>query len=244
MLVDLEVIEPIAVKDTLSPAAFLITRRDVINRDVVIRLSIGGTASNGGDYNSISTVLLMPANNTAALIYVTPKATANLADGVETVVLSVKPDAAYRVSGSATAQVAIIERVDSFGAWRSREVAGATGDMAEFAQTTPDDSGPSYLECYAFGLGAAAQDQSGLPHPFIHDGHLVVTFKKPLGVSDVLYRVSAGTRLTDWAGTQAPVVEIPAPDGQNDPQRVYYRVGSSADSSDTIFTMVEIEWVH
>lgn len=244
MLVEIEAIEPLAVKDTLSPAAFLITRRDVINRDVVVRLNIGGTASNGSDYNSISTVLLMPANNTAAMIYITPKATANLAGGMETVVLSVKPDAAYRVSGNATAQVAIVERIDSFDAWRSREVPGGAGDMAEFAKTAPDDSGVSYLERYAFGLGADAQDQSGLPHPFMYDGRLAVTFKKPLGVSDVIYRVSAGTRLTDWAGSPIPVVEIPAPDGQSDPQRVYYSVGAAADSSDTIFTMVEIEWVH
>ncbi len=242
MLVEIEVLEPVAVKETQSAATFLLTRRDVINRDVIVRLTIGGTAANGTDYNTISTFIQMPAFTTTALINVTPKAAATLAGGMETVVVSIRPDAAYRVSGSATAQVAIIERVDTLDAWRTREVPGAQGGTADFAQTAPGDSTVSYLERYAFGLGANGADLSGLPRPFLHDGRLAVTFRKPLGVSDVQYRVSAATSLADWNGTQVPVIQIPAPSGSTDPQQLYYIVDPSAAAAGTIFTAVDVEW--
>jgi hypothetical protein len=243
MRMQIEVLEPVAVKEGLAPATFLITRSDVINRDVLVRLNIGGTAANGTDYQSIPTFILMPAFNTTALIHVTPKSTAQLAGGLETMVLSIKTDAAYRVSGSATAQVAIIERIDSFGAWRSRAAPGGEGSLAEFARAAPGETGVPNLERYAFGLGAAPDDLSGLPTPFLYQGRLAVTFRKPLGVSDIVYRVTAATDLAGWAGSQVPLVEIAPPDGLSDPQRVYYSVDPAAAGAGAIFTMVEVEWV-
>ena len=243
MLVQLEVLEPVAVKDTLTPATFLLTRRDVVNRDVLVRLTIAGTAANGTDYTALPTFLLMPANTSVALIQVTPKSTAALAGGLETVVLSVKPDAAYRVTGSATSQVAIIERVDSLEAWRSREVPGSSGDLHAFAQSVPDGVGVPNLERYAFGVGADVSDPSGLPQAYVYQGRLAVTFRKPLSVRDITYRVSAATDLTDWSGSQVPVQETTSPDGSRDPQRVYYVVDPSAASAGSIFTTVEVEWL-
>jgi hypothetical protein len=243
MLVQLEVLEPVAVKDTLTPATFLLTRRDVVNRDVLVRLNIAGTAANGTDYTALPTFLLMPANTTVVLIQVTPKATATLSGGLETVVLSVKTDAAYRVTGYATGQVAIIDRVDSLEAWRSREVPGSTGGLSEFAQSAPDALGVPNLERYAFGVGANVSDPSGLPQPYVHQGRLAVTFRKPLSVRDITYRVSAATNLADWSGSQVPLQETTSPDGSQDPQRVYYVVDPSAASAETIFTTVEVEWL-
>ncbi|HMP76318.1 MAG TPA: Calx-beta domain-containing protein [Kiritimatiellia bacterium] len=241
MLVEIEVLEPVAVKDTLTPATFLITRRDVVNVDVLVRLKIAGTAANGTDYNTIATTLYMPAWQTMAMVQVTPKAGANLAGGMETVVLSINTSASYRVSGSATAQVAIIERIDSFDAWRTRE-AGGEGGLADFAQAAPGESGIPNLERYAFGAGASATDLSGMPQPFLHDGRLGVTFKKPLSVSDVAYRVSAATDLLNTTGSQVPLVEMPALNAQQDPQRVFYVVDPAAGEVQAIFTIVEVEW--
>ena len=242
MLVEIEVLEPVAVKESLSPATFLVTRRDVVNVDVLVRLKIAGTASNGTDYNTIATTLYMPAWQTMAMVQVTPKAGANLAGGMETVVVSINTNASYRVSGSATAQVAIIERIDSFDAWRTREAGGGAGSLADFAQAAPGESGVPNLERYAFGAGASADDRSGLPRPFLVDGRLGVTFRKPLGVGDVAYRVSAATDLLNPAGSQVPLVEMPALNVQQDPQRVYYVVEPASGEVQAIFTIVEVEW--
>jgi len=243
MLVSIEALEPLAVKESGAPAVFLVSRRDVIGQDVLIRLVVGGTAANGTDYNSLPAYVLIPAGNTTALLQVVPKATAQLAGGMETVEVSIKADAAYRVSGSSKALAAIVERIDTFDAWRSRQVPGSSGSLAEFAQTSPGDSGVPYLERYAFGLGASLDDVSGLPLPFLYEGRLGVTFRKPLGVRDIAYRVTAATDLTDRAGSQVAVAEIPAPDGQQDPQRVWFVVDPSAGDPGSIFTMVEIEWL-
>jgi hypothetical protein len=243
MLVEISVLEPVAVKDTLSPATFLISRRDVLNRDVVVRLKIGGTAANGADYNSLSTFVLMPANSSAALVQVTPKPTANLAGGMETVTLSINTDAAYRVTGNATAQVAIIERIDTFAAWSAREAAAGSSNLVEFAQAAPGGVGVVNLDRYAFGLGPDAANLAGHPRPFVHEGRLGVTFRKPLGVSDVTYRVTAAAHLQDWAGSALPLVEIPAPAGSSDPQQVYYVIDVASDADQPAFLMVEVEWL-
>ncbi len=243
MLVDISVLEPVAVKDTLSPATFLISRRDVLNRDVVVRLKIGGTAANGADYNSLSTFVLMPANSSAALVHVTPKPTANLAGGMETVTLSINTDAAYRVTGIATAQVAIIERIDTFAAWSAREAAAGGSNLVDFAQAAPGGVGVANLDRYAFGLGPDAANLAGHPRAFVHEGRLGVTFRKPLGVSDVIYRVTAAAHLQDWAGSALPLVEIPAPAGSSDPQQVYYVIDAASPADQPAFLMVEVEWL-
>lgn len=243
MQVEIEAIEPLAVKDTASPGTFVITRRDVINQDVLVRLTITGTAANGTDYNTISAFVLMPANSTVALINVVPKSSANLNGGMETVNIAIKADPAYRVSGAGQAQVAIIERIDTFAAWRSREFPDSEGSLYEFAEDDTGGMGTPNFRRYAFGLNAAASDTAGLPYGIVNDGRLVVTFKKPLGVSDVTYDVKASTSVGDWQSHSVPVTQISAPDGSSDPQRVYYQVGAEADGSAQVFIMVEAEWV-
>ena len=129
MVVKIEAVDTLAVKETQVPATFLVSRRDVIDRDVLIRLQISGTAANGVDYNTVGTSLLLPRGQSMALILVTPKATANLAGGMETVRMAVRADAAYLLEpGASSAQVSIIERQDTFQTWLTREFPDA-GDL-------------------------------------------------------------------------------------------------------------------
>ena len=238
MLVEIEAIESIAVKDTLTPGLIMITRRDVINRDVVIRLTIGGTAANGGDYNTLSTIVYMAPNQTVAFLNITPRTSAVLAGGMETVLITVNPDANYRVAGVNNAQVGIIERYDSFGGWRAREFPTETGDMATFAQTDSGPHGISHFERYAFGLNPQQPDAAGLPTAFLHNDHLVVTFRKPLGVTDVQYRIAASGDLLNWTDATLQAVQITAPDGSSNPDQVYYQI---SETPDTAFLVIEAE---
>ncbi|HMO51028.1 MAG TPA: Calx-beta domain-containing protein [Kiritimatiellia bacterium] len=240
MLVEIEALEPIAVKDEGSPGLFLITRRDVINRDVLVRLTISGTASNGVDYNRLTNQVYMAANQTAAFLYVMPRPTAQLAGGLETVVITVRPDANYRVAGAGSAQVLIIERNDSFAGWRAREFPEASGDAQTFAIGDSGNTGVTHFERYAFGLDPHQPDLSGLPKPLVLDGKLGVTFRRPAGISDVEYRVTASRDLPRWTEQSAPVVPV-VPEGVGvDPARVYYR----AEHDDPVsFIAVEAEWM-
>jgi len=242
MLVEIEAVEPIAVKDTVTPGMFIITRRDVINRDVVIRLTIAGTAANGTDYNSLSTLVYMAPNQTVAILQVVPKPTAQLAGGLETVSITIKTDVNYRVvSGAGVAQVMIIERNDSFAGWRAREFPAETGDASTFAVGDSGNTGVSHLQRYAFGLDPHQPDIDGLPRPLVHDGKLVVTFRKPVGVNDIQYRVMASEDLMNWPGQTVSVTQIDDPEGASaDPARVYYRAD---ENGDTVFIVVEAEWL-
>jgi len=222
MLVAIEAVEPIAVKDTTSPGLFQITRRDVTASDVMIRLTIGGTASNGGDYNTLSSQVYMAPNQTVAFLQVVPKADAVLAGGMETVNITIRPDSNYRVEGSGQALVALIERADSFAGWRSREFPDAAGDVATFASADDGQTGISHFQRYAFGLDPHQPDPGGLPRLFRQDGKVGVTFRKPVGIADVQYRVLATTALQAWDGQAVAVVPMAAPAGTSDPAQVFY----------------------
>jgi len=242
MLVEIEAIEPIAVKDTVTPGIFMITRRDVINRDVAIRLTIAGTAANGTDYNTLSTLVYMAPNQTVAFLQVVPKPTAQLAGGLETVSITIKTDVNYRVvSGAGAAQVLIIERNDSFAGWRAREFPGDSGDAATFALGDSGNTGITHLQRYAFGLDPHQPDLDSLPRPLVHDGKLVVTFRKPAGVNDIQYRVTASADLMNWSDQSVSVTQISDPSGTStDPVRVFYQADEEGGAS---FIVVEAEWL-
>lgn len=238
MLVSIEAVEALAVKDTATPGQFMITRSDLLNRDVVIRLIIGGTAANGSDYNTLSTLVYMAPNQSVAFLQVVPKAGAQLSGGMETVVVSIKPDAAYRVNNPASAQVALVERIDSFGDWLAREFPEATNDPVTLAQADAGQTGMSNFERYAFGLDSLHPDPSDMPRVFLHEGTVMVSFKKPLGLSDVHYRVSGSSDLMNWSGAPVTLSAKAAPAGMDDTTHVYYEVTEEA----PVFIVIDAEW--
>ncbi len=246
MLVSIETIVPVAVKDTLTEGVFMITRRDVTDSEAIINLTIGGTASNGTDYVSISTQVTMAANQTEAFLLVVPNSDAVLTDGLETVEIAIQVSADYRVAlSSGQSRVAIIERKESLAEWRLREFGTSTEDAAAFAAADSGSQGVTHLQRYAFGLDAHTPDRSGMPRPFMQNGRLVVTFRKPLRVqNNVSYRVVCFTDIMHPEETAVPMMPIAAPDGSNDPEQVYYGADEAATAdAATVFSIVEVEWV-
>jgi hypothetical protein len=241
MQVAIRAIEPVASKDTGSPGLFEISRKDVTHRDVVIRLAIGGTAANGSDYNTLSTLVYLAPNQTVAFLQVVPKPGAVLTGGSETVDITILSDANYRVGADGQARVVIIERADSFAGWRAREFPDVPGSAAAFAAADEGNTGIPHFRRYAFGLDPLQPDPGGLPRLFRQDGRVGVTFRKPPGITDVQYRVLATTDLLSWTAGAVPVVSMPAPAGESDPARVYYEalVGDAVNA----FFGVEVEWV-
>jgi len=240
MVVKIEAVDTLAVKETQVPATFLVSRRDVIDRDVLVRLQISGTAANGVDYNTLSTSLLLPRGQSLALIQVTPKATANLSGGMETVRLAIRADAAYLIeAGASNAQVSIVERLDTFESWAAREFPGA-GDVA------PSDTMGSFIpliQRYAYDLDPDQPDPAGLPKlSRWTDGSMVLSFRKPLSVQDISYTVRAARDLLNWGGSSISIEPVTSPAGETDPQRVYYRLIGASDAA-VGFTVIELEWV-
>lgn len=239
MQLSIEALEPVAVRDSQTPGMFAITRTDVLDRDVIVRLDIGGTAANGTDYNTVSSFVVMGINQSVALVQIQPKSTASIAGGVETIDISIQPDANYRVQSEA-AQVKLIAYQDTFADWQAREFPDSTATPTdEFAATSTGESAISHFERYAFGLDPVNLDPAGLPRPLMVDGQLVITFIKPTGVTDVSYTVDGAGDLMDWAGTSASVQALPSPDGSAEPDRVYYEIQTGGDTG---FGSVQTEW--
>ena len=113
--------------------------------------------------------------------------------------------------------------------------------MDEFALADSGGTGISHLQRYAYGLDPQKPDREGLPKPFLMGRKFTVSFRKPLGVTDIQYHVSAATELWNWAGSQVELVQVPAPAGTTDPQRVYYQLAPSVGEAPIGFISIRLE---
>lgn len=242
MVLELDVLREVAIAETGESAVIRLRRAFVTSNDAVIRLSFGGSAVAGTDYEALSSLVTMAPGETSVLLEVSPEATAQWTGTAKTVSVTVVPDEGYLVkTGSGSAQVALIEREDSLAAWRLRAFGETDGDLAAFADDDSGHHGITHFQRYAFGLDPHDPDRSRLPRMLLRDdGRVVVTFRKPLSVQgDVVYRVRGFTDLMQPAATAIPMTPAASPDETGDPEQVYYETTTEAT---TVFAVVEVEW--
>lgn len=87
-------------------AEFMIALNGPSSRDVIVRLSIKGTARNGRDYTRLQRRIRIPAGNVSTIVAIEAK-TDRREEGVETVEISVKPNSKYGISSQSTATIRI-----------------------------------------------------------------------------------------------------------------------------------------
>lgn len=85
---------------------FTITRSGSTSASLTVNYSVGGSATNGTDYNSIPTTATIPAGSASTTVTVVPKAD-SVNEGTETVLLSVSANSAYQVGSPSSATVNI-----------------------------------------------------------------------------------------------------------------------------------------
>lgn len=221
----IEAIEPFAVKNDLTPGTFLVTRSGIYDRSVTVRLTVSGTASSSTDYNGISTTFILNPNVTAALISVVPKSTANLAGGSKYVQITLKPDATYKVMAPAADRIFIVDQLFTRDSWRARYFSSTAENWATFANYDTGNTGVKNLSRYAFGLNPTNPAVStGLPAGQIIDGHLCVSFRRPLTVTDYDYVVEVSDDLVNWSALATDVETFtPANANTNDIETVSFR---------------------
>jgi hypothetical protein len=242
MLVELDVVQNPAVVETGASALIRLRRRYVTTDDALIRLAIGGTAQAGTDYDTLPTLVTIPAGQTSLLLEVRPKPGASWSAGGRSVTVTLVDNADYLINPMAgTAQAALIMREDTLADWRLREFGEAAGDLTTFAAADSGNFGITHLQRYAFGLDPQTPGRNGLPRPLLHDGRHLVTFRMPLDAQgDLVYRVRGMTDLMRPLETAVPVMAVAAPDGASDPDQVYYE--ASAPDGANVFIIVEVEW--
>jgi hypothetical protein len=91
-----------------NTATFVIRRHGLTNDDLTVNYDIGGTATNGVDYVTLPGSVTVPAGRRTAQIVVRP-IDDDLAEGVETVVLKLRPSSDYTVGFPSHAAAIILD---------------------------------------------------------------------------------------------------------------------------------------
>jgi len=105
-VVSIAATQPNADTSGSNPGVFTITCSPSPTAPLVVPYAVSGSANNGGDYNSLSGLLVIPAGATSATITVYPNPTLSAAPS-STVVLTLSPSTSYGVAGSGSATVTI-----------------------------------------------------------------------------------------------------------------------------------------
>ncbi len=234
----IETLEPVAVKSDLTPGVILVSRAGILDRSVLVRLSISGTAS-ATDYQGVPTFINLQPGQATALIYVTPRPTAVLSGGTEFVQVTIQPDSTYKVAQPSRARVTLVEEMISFPLWRERFFSAVPGDLAAFAAGDIGLTGVQHFQRYAFGLDPSApQTSPGRPLFQIRDGHLTVQFRCPASLTDVQYAVEVSEDLVTWHAGDSYVKPFAVPELANQPETAAYRVERSIGEAQTMFMRI------
>ncbi len=177
---------------------FTITRGGDTSGALTVTYAISGTATNGTDYASIPASVTIPIGASSATIAVTPIPD-NLAEGPETVVVSLTGDPLYTIGAAGSATVTIQDK--PIDAWRfanftAPELADSalSGDLADF-----EKDGIVNLNEYAFGLAPKTSDTTGLPVVSVPSpGMRAIAYTRVKSATDITYTVEVSNNLSDW----------------------------------------------
>lgn len=205
ILVGIEALNPLAETTIGTTGLFVIQRDAMLDRGVLVRLEIGGTARNGSDYDRLVEVVNFGPGETARLLEVTPMRDFIPANGADTVDVRVVPHEAYRIEGSGSARVTILGGETNFATWRARAFPRSMDSLESFATSDPGNLGVSVLARYGFGLDPRHPDLTRLPTVTLVEGRPLIKFRRAI-VDDVEWTVETSHDLKQWAPGGASLV--------------------------------------
>ncbi len=198
---------PVATASETGPTngLFSVARTGDTNFPVTVTYQIGGTAANGVDYLALGSSVVLPAGNTASNVVIVPILD-NLAEGPETVVLTLQSNAtAYAIGSPGSATVIIKDtRVDD---WRFNKFFTYANDQLVGGLTaTPAGDGIPNLLKYALNLDPLTVATGDLPGGTVTNGFLTLTYTKSKAATDVTCVVEVTDALTGiWSSAAADV---------------------------------------
>lgn len=189
---------PAAAEEGAVPGTFTITRAGETVEALTVNFSVSGTALNGTDYTTIPASVTVPAGASSAAVPITPITDA-LAEGAETVTLTLVNHLAYAVGGANSATVTIADR--PFDAWRFSEF--TTPELSDpqisGAEADPDQDGLRNLEEYAFQLPPKTSSVAGLPVAGRDlSGALTLSYTLLKSATDITCVPEISTELGTW----------------------------------------------
>lgn len=222
--ITVEALEAVAVTSTGHAGVFVIRRGGVLDRGILVRLAVSGTAGAVADYEALPSYVDFQPNQTTILLEVVPEAAAVLVGGAESVELTIMPDAGYVVLSPSQARVMLVTEELSLDEWRQRHFPDFTGDAAAFAAADTGGTGASHFLRYAFGLDPLSPAGStGRPVFGVVNGRLTVVFRRPASVTDVRYLVEVSDDLVTWRNSADLLETLAAPGHADEPEMVCNR---------------------
>lgn len=95
-VVNIRALQPFASEARLAPARMVVTRAGDVSQPLDVHYTLGGSATNGVDYQPLSGTLSFAAGQSAANLFIQPKQDA-LPEGAETVLVRIAASGAYTV---------------------------------------------------------------------------------------------------------------------------------------------------
>ncbi|MEZ5387424.1 MAG: Calx-beta domain-containing protein [Prosthecobacter sp.] len=188
-----------AAESGLSPGAFTLTRNTTTG-DLTVQFTLSGTAVEGTDYAAVGTSVLIPDGSATAAVTVTPLADA-IAEGSETIILSLAADAAYTLGTPSSDQITLLDLPSDN--WLFEQY-GEDANNPAFADPMADldfDGLPNLLE-YAFGVDPQASEASPVtssPATVGPDKFMRIVVPKNAAATDVVFTVEATSDLRNPA---------------------------------------------
>src|SRR4030095_16246429 len=93
---------------TPAPGVFTVSRTGSTTAALTVNYTVGGTATNGTDYQTLSGSVVIAAGPASATLTVTP-IDDTVSEGDETVTVTLSPSASYNVGSPSTATVTIAD---------------------------------------------------------------------------------------------------------------------------------------
>lgn len=189
---------PSAAEQGAVPGTFTITRAGETVESLTVNFTIGGSAVNGTDYTTIPASVTMPAGASTATVTIAPIADA-LAEGPETVTLSLANHLAYATGGASSATVTIADK--PFDAWRFAEFTALelSDPLISGAEADPDQDGIRNLLEYALQLPPKVASTAGLPIAGRDlSGALTLSYTLVKSASDITVVPEISTDLALW----------------------------------------------
>ncbi len=239
--IQIEALEPLAVVKGLEPGVFAIHRSAATDRNTLVRLSVSGNATPGVDYARLPAYVNFAANQTLALVSVTPLATAKLDRDAESVILSLTADSGYVSGASDKAKVMIVPRRTSATEWQGTS---APADSTQLRVASAESPAASNLLYYAFVMDPKdPKTFANMPDAKMVDGCLAIEFTKAWAATDIRYVIEVSDDMKAWRSSSADAAEVPGWDSPSDARAVLWRSLKPAADSGRQFMRVRIETI-
>ncbi len=208
-LVQITATDAIARENVAGDSATFTVSRDAADtaNAWTVTYSLSGTATAAADYVAPPGSVVIPVGTTSASITIASIADA-LAEGTETVTVTLDPNAAFAVAPLGQATASILD--PPIDAWRAAAFTGVqladpaiSGDDGD-----PDADGIRNLTEYALGLDPNFPDLGATQRGWANDGRLTMTYLQRRTATDVSIIAEGTTNLSDWSSSGEMVQEI------------------------------------